>query len=508
MSRTKNSLRNMAVGIVGQIFVVLIQFVSRSVFIDILGAKYLGLTGLFTNIISMLALSELGVGTAIMYKLYKPISENDERKIYVLMKFFKKVYQIIGIVVLGLGLLLLPFLKTLINDDVSSINIYFIFLLYLAQSVSSYFFFAYKTTLIDANQKSYITVGINYLFVVLSHILQIIFLIVFKNFTIYVAISIVTTIIMNFVISRICDKMYPFINKKSDEVLDKNERKEIFKDCSALVIYKANAVVLNATDNLILSSFIGLSIVGLYSNYLLIFTFINTVLTKFYTAITASLGNLNTSDDIEHKYNIFEVINFISFAIFVIASLGIIFVSSTFIEVWLGKEFLLGFDTVILLGIKMYIDGQKKVLSTYRTTLGLFQQAKYRPLAGAIINLVASIILVNIIGISGVILGTIIADLLTYMWFDPYIIYKHSFIRSPKPYYIRRLCYFVMFIMITAITYMLINLINVAGIIGIIINTLICIITPVIIISLFTYKTKEFKYILNLINQITKRYIK
>ena len=216
MSRIKNSFRNITVSVVGQLFVVLMQFVSRTVFINVLGTKYLGLTALFTNIILMLSLSELGIGTAIVYKLYKPISDNDKHKIYLLMNFFKRVYQVVGLVVLCLGLLILPFLKSLINEDISFINIYLIFLLYLAQSVFSYFFFAYKTSLIDANQKSYITVGINYLFTFLSNVLQIVVLLSFKNFTAYVSVSIFTTILMNFVISKVCDKMYPYINKKTD----------------------------------------------------------------------------------------------------------------------------------------------------------------------------------------------------------------------------------------------------------------------------------------------------
>jgi len=321
MSRTSNSIRNMTVSIAGQMLTVIFQFITRTVFINALGTQYLGITGLFTNIISMLSLTELGVGTAIIYKLYKPIEQNDEHRIYLLMKFYKAVYKIIGIAILVIGLIILPFLKSIIKDDISFVNIYFIFLLYLLQSVASYLFFAYKSALIHANQKEFITTGIGYVFVLISNILQIIALSIFKNFTLYVTISIFTTVAMNMVISIICDRMYPFINKKSNDTIDKSEIKQIFKDCYALLIYKANAVVLNATDNMVLSTFVGLSIVGIYSNYLMIFTFINTILTKIFSAITAGLGNLHASGDKEHEYEVFKNINFISFVLFTVSSL-------------------------------------------------------------------------------------------------------------------------------------------------------------------------------------------
>lgn len=492
MSRTANSVKNIITSILCQLLAVLLQFANRTVFIHMLGEEYLGVSGLFTNIISMLSLAELGVGTAIIYKLYKPIEKNDKHMIYLLMKFYKTVYRWISLVIFVAGLILMPFLKNIIKDDVTNINIYVIFFLYLIQSVSSYMFFAYKSALIQANQKEYITTIVSYIFILLANGLQIISLYILKSFTIYVAISIFTNICMNITISIICNRMYPFINIKCDEKLDKSERKNIFMDCYALMIYKANAVVLNSTDNIILSKFIGLAVVGIYSNYLMIYNLINTILNKIYSAITASLGNLHASNDVEHEYDIFNVVNFISFVIFTIASMGLIFVSNKLITVWIGEKFTFDFYVVLLIGIKMYIDGQKKVLSTYRNTMGLFQQAKYRPLAGVIINIVASLILVKYYGISGVILGTIIADLSTYMWYDPYIIFKHSLHRPVSKYYIKRLEYLILFVLCGLIIYGIVKFINLQGFMGVIVDSAVCVVIPILVISAVSFRKKEF----------------
>lgn len=498
----------MSVSVVGQLLTVIFQFITRTIFINTLGTQYLGITGLFTNIVSMLSLTELGIGTAIIFKLYKPIEQNDEHKIYLLMNFYKKVYQIIGLVICIIGILLMPFLKLLIKEDVSFINIYLIFIMYLMQSVFSYLFFAYKSALIQANQKEYIITSITYLFQILSNVLQILCLVFFKSFTLFVVISIITTVLMNIVISKICDKMFPFINKKSTDRLNKEDKKSIFKDCYALTIYKINAVILNSTDNMIISGFLGLSVVGLYSNYLLIFTFVNTILTKIFSAITASLGNLHVGSDKRHEYEVFEAINFISFILFTVTAVSVAYVSNSFISVWLGEEYLFSEDVVMLIGIRMYIEGQKKVLSTYRNTMGLFQQAKYRPLFGALINIVVSLILVQYIGILGILLGTIIADISTYMWYDPYAIFKYGFEKSVKSYYVKRIIYATIFFIIFGLCFELTSVVVVDGIWQIVLNMIVCTVLPILIIFVVFCRTKEFKYIFNMVRKLVRKYSK
>ncbi|MBE7020154.1 MAG: sugar translocase [Ruminococcaceae bacterium] len=505
MSRTKNSIKNAFTGIMGQILVIIMQFLTRTVFIYTLNEQYLGISGLFTNIISMLSLAELGVGTAIMYKLFKPIEEEDQHKIYLIMKFYKTVYRAIGLVILVIGLALMPFLKFFIKGDISFVNIYFIFFLHLIQCVSSYIFYAYKSALINANQKEYITSLINTIFLFISNIAQIISLFLCKSFELYITISIFNIIAINIAASIFCNKLYPYINKKTNETLPKEEKKEIFKDCYALFIYKVNGVVLSATDNIIISKFIGIITVGFYSNYSMIYSILNNFLTKFYNAITASLGNLHAQNDKKTEYDVFMQINFLTFVISTVAGVEIALVSNEFIKLWIGEKFVISEIIAWLLGYKFFLEGQKKVLSTYRNTMGIFQQAKYRPAIGALINLIVSIILVKFIGLPGVILGTVIADLSTYMWYDPKIIYQNSFEEKVIEYYIKRLKYTIVFFICGIISLCIIKITPITGLFGFIIHSGICILVSAAVILVLFRNTKEFQSSVNRFLKIIKR---
>lgn len=504
MSRIKNSFRNLITSAGGQLLIMVLGFVTRSVFIGTLGTQYLGINGLFSNIISMLSLADLGIGTAITFNLYKPIANDDEHKVLLLMNFYKKIYRIIGCTITVLGVCLIPFLPYLIKDDVSFINVTVIFLLYLFQSVSSYLFFAYKSSLIKANQKEYIITGIGYFFTIATNIVQIVVLVVFENFMLYICTVILFNILRNLAISIKYDKMYPFTKEKPNDVLDKRERKEIFKNCYALFLYKVNAVVLNATDNLVLSAFIGLNIVGIYSNYLLIIKAIKSLLVMFYNAVTASLGNLHATSDLEHECFIFRVVNLMSFWMFGVASIGVFVLANEFISIWIGSDYILPQNFVLLISIDLYMYGTQKALATFRTTMGLFQQSKYRPVFGIVINLVVSIILVQYFGIHGVILGTIIANLLTYTWFDPYIIYKHGFKKSVKGYYIKNIVYYLVVIAAGGISYLLSMLINVSGIPFLMVCGIISVVVPSLLFFIFFGRTKEFMYIASLVRKSAK----
>jgi O-antigen/teichoic acid export membrane protein len=502
MSRVNNSMKNLVASTGGEVLTILLKFITRSVFIKTLGTQYLGINGLFTNILSMLALAELGVGSAIIFDLYKPIAQNNKKKINQLMNLYRKTYRIIGLVVAALGVCLIPFLPYIIKDDVSFINVNAIFLLFLMQNVSTYLFFAYKSAIIKAHQKEYISTIIGYYFSIVTNIMQIIILVVFNNFTLYILTVVVFNILKNLFIALKSDKMFPYIKEKSDDILPKEERKHIFKNTFAIFIYKVNGVVVNATDNIILSIFIGLRIIGIYSNYLLIISVIKTMLNKFYNAIAASLGDLHASDDVENEHKIFKVVNFFTMCSYGLASIGTFVVANNFITLWIGEEFVLSQAFAFLVATEIYIFGLQKTLATFRTAMGLFQQAKYRPVFGIIINLGISILLVQYIGIYGVLIGTISSSLLTYMWFDPYIIYKHVFKRSVKEYYLTNIKYVLVIIIAGGLSYYLSSLINLDGVIFIIIQTLICFIVTGLIIFILYKNKPEFRYILNLINKM------
>ncbi|MDP4132481.1 MAG: hypothetical protein Q8882_00525 [Bacillota bacterium] len=508
MSRIENSARNLSASAVRGILVIILNFITRTVFINVLGKRYLGISDLFTNVISVLSLAELGIGSAIVFNLYKPIAEKDIPQIRLLVKFYRTCYQFIGYFILAVGLCLMPFLKYIIKDDVSFINANLIFSLYLIRTVFSYLFFAYKTSLLTASQQEYKLTIISTVFAVISNLAQIAVLVLFKNFTLYVFIVILITILQNFVGARQTDKEYPFIKEKVDDKLTKEERKEIFKNCYALVIYNINEVVVNATDNIVLSTFIGLEIVGMYSNYVILYGAIKDILQKLYNAMIPSIGNLHAEGDVEHEHKLFNSLNFMTSFLFGIGAVGFAVVGNELIHIWIGDKYIIDQSFAVIMAVNLYITGMDKILSVFRNAMGLFQQAKYRPLAGIIINLVFSIIAVRYMGVHGVVLGTIVANVTTFMWYDPYIIYREVFKRSAWEYYKKNIQYGLLVIACGVLSYYICNLIGGINLGYLLLHSIICVIITGGAFYAIYGRTEDFKYIINMAKHVLKKIFK
>lgn len=430
-SRVTNTVYNFTTGIGGQFLTILINFAVRTVFIQTLGKSYLGINGIFSNILSMLSLTELGMGTAILYKLYEPVAKQDILRIRILMKFYKSAYQVIGLVVALLGVAMIPFLPILIKDydnlAVLHINAVLLFMMFVFRSVSSYLFFSYKKAIIQVHQREYIINLVSYLFTVGAGVARIVFLLIYPNFYVYLLISIFQSIGQNLICAVIANRMYPYIKDKIPEALPRGEVIDIIKDCTALFIYRANSFVLKATDNIVLSAFAGLEMVALYSNYYMFYTTLNNLLSSVYDSLTHSLGNLHTEHKLDHEYEVFKAINLITAIIGGTILVGITCVADEFVKTWIGADWVVPQPFALLLGIELYTLAINKYMNRFRTIMGLFQQAKYRPVASMIINVIASILLVQKLGISGVLIGTIIANWSTMMWYDPWIVHKKGF---------------------------------------------------------------------------------
>lgn len=501
-SRTENSIINSAMSIVTQVLTVVLNFAVKTVFIKMLNDEYLGVNGLFTNIITMLSLADLGIGIAIPYSLYKPLAKKDEHKINVLMNFYKKVYTIIGIAVLLIGLSLTPFLGLIIKDIPKNVpHLSLIYILFVIHSASSYFF-VYKKFLIDSDQKGYITSRIIFTFSTLLSIIQIILLVTTKNYILFLLSSIILVIIQNIYISSKANKLYPFIKNKTDEKLEKEDMEGIKKNVSSLFIYKVGTVIMNGTDNIIISKFIGLIIVGFYSNYVLIINSVTTVLNQIFNAITSSIGNLVVTTNKKRSKEVYDNLNFANFWLYALFGVCIIVLINPFINVWIGKKYVMGFSIVFLLVLNFYVLGMQSVTNSFRNAYGLFWIAKYRPIIMVIINIVISVVLVQFIGIEGVLIGTLVSRLVTTAWLDPYIVHKYGFEISPKSYYIDYLKYLVIFIAISIILNYFVSMVAINNIfILILIAILVVIIVNVILVLLF-FKTSEFNYFYDKIKKI------
>ena len=501
-SRIKNTTINSTVAIISKILTFLLQFICRTVFIKVLSTEYLGVNGLFTNILTILSFAELGIGNAIIFKLYKPIAEDNKEKVKTYMKFYQKAYILIGIVILIIGIMIIPFLKYMVNDvpDIKE-NIYFIYVLFLANSIISYFF-TYKKSIIIGYQKEYVTTIINLIVIVIQNIVQIGILITTKNYILYLLIQIIATFLDNFIASKKADKMYPFIKENKYKKISKIEEKNIFTDVKSLILYKIGYILSNGTDNIIISAFVGVSEVGLLSNYTTITTAITTFLSSFFNSFTASVGNLNAGDDKEKKESIFYQILLLSFLIYGFVSIAIILLSNDFISIWLGNDYILDLSICLALGFNMYVDGMRFVNYTFRNTMGLFKKGRFIPLISSISNIVLSVILVQYIGIFGVLIATGLTRLFITTMYDPYLLHKYKFNTSSKRYYLTYLYYLTIAIIDFFVCKIVLSKILVGGILGFIIKGILIMIITYIVFLIFVFKMKEFKELKNILNNL------
>lgn len=495
----------------GQLLTIILHFVIRTVFIHTLGKSYLGISSLFSNILTMISLADLGVGTAILYKLYEPIAKCDTKRIKALMYFYKWAYRIIGIIAALLGLCFIPFFPIMINDyqkfQALGINAIAIFLLYLLQSVSSYLFFAYKSAIIKANQREYIVNLVGFFTTIVSGIIQIIFLYLFENFFVYVAISVLSVIIQNMCCAIIANRMFPYIKGSSEDRIGKDEIKGIFKDCGALFLYRMNSVVMKSTDNIVLAAFLGMDIVAIYSNYYIFYTTIKTLVNKVFDAVAHGLGNLHALDTSKHEFEVFETIMLIATIIGATTSVGIFVCADEVIKIWLGFDWVIKQPFSLLFGLEMYTLAVRAALSKYRSSMGLFRQSAMRPVLGMIINVLISVGTVKSLGICGVLLGTIAADWLTFMWLDPLIIYKYGFNNkySIKGYYFRFIKNFLITCVIAVVDYTICShLVMNNALVSCFCHIAICGISSPIIIIVLSLNSAPGRHLVKIIKNLKK----
>ncbi len=492
-SRTKNTLISVATGVGGYIITYIVSFIYRTFFIYSLGKVYLGVQGLFSNILSMLALAELGISTAITFSLYKPIAQNDKEKIKSLMLYYKRAYRIIAVVVGVIGFSLTPFLSFFLKEMPNIREpIHLIYLLYVSDIVLSYFC-VYKQSLMRADQKVYLISIVTNVASLIRSFLQIIWLAIFRTFIPVLLIQIFCTIAANIILAKIANKQYPYLLEKDVKLLDLETRKDITNKVRSLFLYKIGAFVVNGTDNLLISKFIGILSVGIYSNYNMIISMVNTVTGYLIKAITPSVGNYVAIKSEDEAHDMFEELNFFLFWIYSLCSVFFIALFDVFIELWLGKDYLIGQAITWVLVLNFYLYGLHQIQLIYRNVLGLYIYCKWKPVAEAIINIMASLILIKFFGFIGVFLGTTMSFVCTASWIEPYVLYKYYFHRSPLRYLRNYIIYFCYTICVCICILFIKNLYNDSGIIYFFLDAFLAVAIHTILFIVFFYQVKEFK---------------
>lgn len=491
VSRTKNSLVNIVFAVACQFLGQVAGFIVRTVFIKVLAAEYLGINGLFTNILQVLSLAELGVNAALIYSMYKPMAEKDVRVISIYMGLYKKIYRVIGTVVLIAGFSLTPFLGFFVSSppDIPE-RLEVIYCLYVIRTASTYFF-AYKQSAFQADQKSYIISQNTLVFTIIRSICEIIVLVVFKKFLVYLLIAVLCNYAQNIWIAHLADKAYPFLKEKALKP-ERQMVRDLFKNVKAMFMHKVSAVILNSSDNIILSKFSGILAAGLYSNYSIIVVLVRNCMYMIFDGIVPSVGNLCASKEKTEIYRVYQVISYGNMWLTGFCSLCLLFLFNPFITVWAGPEYLLGQEVVVAIVVSFYIQTNMRAIDMFRSATGLFYNDRYVPVAQCIINIVVSIIFVQKMGIAGIFLGTSVAMLTTVFWVQPLLVYKKVFERPVILYFAQYFLYTFIWVVAGLATSVVIHLRDFTGATNLIYTTLCCLIVPNTIYFLLMAKTKGF----------------
>jgi len=427
--RTHKSIKNVGIMLSTQFITLMLAFASRTVFIKTLGAEYLGLNGLFSNILNALSLAEMGIGTAIAYALYKPIAENDNEQIKSILAFYHKCYFFIGTSIVAVGCLMLPFLPYLIKGEVSvPVNIYHVYLCFLTNSAIAYFF-AHKRTIIDETQNKYLTTSIDFTNNTIVAIMQIIVLWQFKDFMAFLFVRILGTVIGSVAIYTFANRKFPYIMEKA-VALSASAKKKIWSNVSILFFHKLGGVVILGTDFLIISVFVGIEAVGIYSNYTLIVGTITTFCKLFIMGADASIGNAIATLSKKEVYVVFRRMAFLIFCIGGLSTVCLVNLLNPFIELWAGKDYLLSNSIVYVIIANFFLMQNRWLIIAFRNDAGVFRPDMYKPLIEIVFNLSLSIFLVRIYGVLGVLIGTLANTFFVCIWIEMYIAHKYIFASS------------------------------------------------------------------------------
>lgn len=498
MGRTQKAFKNVLTGIMNKLILMLLAFAIRTLFVRLLGAEYTGINSLYTNILSVLSLAELGLGNVMMFYLYSALKDKNTEEICALVYEFKKIYNAIIICVLVVGLSIVPALQIIVNSELDHEELIVYYLLYLANSVMSYFVI-YRTVVIKADQQEYILNNVATVMTVVMYVCQLGYLAIYRNFLGYLIIQVICTILTNMIQNYIAIKKYPYLKNKCKKQA-KIDRKDLFKNVKATFLYKVSDTILDQTDNIIISIMFGTWMVGMYSNYYLIVTYLVNIAGIIANGVVASFGNLYVEGNKEKSCSMFKC-SFLFFSIYaIVCTTCYICLIQDFVPIWVGKQFLM--DYKIVLGVMMvfYLRMVTNTVWIYRSTMGVFKEVQYINIAAAGMNIVLSIILGKRLGVAGVIAATAISRLLTSFWYEGKVVINKLEVVVSKYFY-----YQLKSITITSITVvislMICSNVKLAGMVLILVKLLIAVGISAVTIFLAYYKTEEFNLIVSKIRK-------
>lgn len=497
-NRTQNAKRNIFFGVLNRMITQLLPFCIRTVIIYTLGEHYLGVSGLFTSVLQVLNLSELGFGSAMVYSMYRPIAEEDTDKICALLNLYKKVYRIIGMAVFVFGFSVLPFIPRLVKAGYpEDINLYIIYVIYLFNTAISYLLYAYKGSLLSAHQRNDIENIISLIMSALQYGIQIVILILCKNYYLYIIIMPIVTVVTNLVRSKIVDRKYPQYTCRG--VLEKSVLVDIVKRVSSLFGHQLAYTLINSADNIVISAYLGLTMVAVYNNYYLVLTAVISFISIIISSITAGIGNSMVIETVDKNKRDLKKFSLLMHWLVGWCSICLFCLYQPFIRLWMGKRMLLSVDTVFLLVFYFYISEIRRIINTFKNAAGMWWVDKFKPYVVVFADIILDIILVQLIGVNGVIIASIISVLFIYIPWETNVFFKYYFKESSAPYYWELLKKCTVFALSGVFTFIICNVVQNEGIYGLLLRAGICVIVPNTVLLILYHNTAEFKGLLDLL---------
>ena len=505
MGRVKRAAKNIAVGYISNIATAILGFVLRTVFIMRLSDTLLGVNSLYSNILSMLSLAELGIGTAMNYSLYGPMARGEIEKIKSYMQLYKKAYRIIAAVIACVGLVIVPFLPNIVKgaDYLTRTQLTVYYLIFLFNTVSTYFV-SYKYSLCLAEQKDYIQTNALMITKAATVSLQIIVILLTSNFLLFLITSAAVQLIQIFIVNAYLNKLYPYLKDKDVTLLDEESKKDVMTKTKALMLHKIGDTARLQTDAIIISSFINVTVVAVVDNYNLIINTISGFVNIIFNSVISGFGNLIATESEDKQYRSFKVYRFFAVWVYGFTAVGFYLLLTPLVKIWLHDDkWLL---TSVVIGTVLtdyYFKGERVALMNYKTAAGVYEPDKYLSLIQGAVNLVLSIVLVIKIGLVGVYIGTVVSGLIANVT-KPFIVYKYCFHRSAKGYFIDSFKYILVMGLELAILIPIKTIVmkNITIASFVIMFVLVCVIFNVIFLAFFG-RTKEFRYITDIVRSKT-----
>ncbi len=506
-SRQKNALLASASGIIEQFVAIVSVFVYRTLFLMILSKEYLGIEGLFTNILQLFSLAELGIGSAILFRMYKPFAEKDTKAIRAYVQFFKNVYNGIAGIILFVAACLYPFITSIVDasEVPSDVNLQRIYVLFVLQNVVGYFF-AYKQAVVNANQMGYMVSLFNTALTIVGVGVKTVVLVITHDYEGVMLGSVIATVVINWLFSMWITSKYKEVFK-GREKLDKEEKLAIMKETSGLMCHKMGYIVLTSTDNIVLTKFVGLAAVGIYTNYATITMAVTALVNRVFSSFIPTIGNFIISYGKEAVEDLYKKLYFVNLWVASFCTVCLYVLLNPFIEVWLDESFLLAQFTVGVLCAQFFIKASQLINNAFIYGAGLFAKDKIRPVIESILNLGISIYLAKEIGIAGVFIGTCVSSIVTTTWREPYLLYKHVFKKNMMPFVARQAIWSVLTIAACMITEFACKSIAITFI-GLIIRGIICVVLVNVAYLVLWCRSHEFKYFFGIVKEklgLTKR---